>query len=147
MKLEYLGAQWNDHDDPYWNCMTITNPTANMEHVQRCLGWKPLNVIKKTLGATTQLAQNHVRLPMRRHFKSKFPAHNVRRLRDTLATNTFFSSDMALGGYTCAQLYVGETLTFTKIYGMKRADQMPDTLQDFIRQWGPHLGYFQTQPS
>ena len=38
MKLEYYGAQMNDSDDDYWQCMTITNPTADMEHVQKCLG-------------------------------------------------------------------------------------------------------------
>lgn len=75
---------------------------------------------------------------MRMHFKSRFPALNVRRLRETFATDTFFSSDKALGGYTCAQLYVGKTSTFTKIYGMKTPGQMSETLQDFIRQWG-HL--------
>ena len=103
-----------------------------MEYVQWCLGWKPMEVIKKTLEATTQLAQNHVRLPMRMHFKSRFPALNVRRLREVFATDTFFSSEKALGGYTCAQLYVGKSSTFTEIYGMKHEHQMPETLQDFI---------------
>src|SRR5215210_256288 len=56
--------------------------------------------------------------------------------REVYATDAFFSSDKALGGYTCAQLYVGKTSTFTEIYGMKQENQMADTLQDFIRQWG-----------
>ena len=113
-----------------------------MEQVQRCLGWKPIEVIKKTLEATTQLAQNHVRLPMRMHFKSRFSALNVRRLRVTFATDTFFSSEKALGGYTCAQLYVGKSSNFTEVYGMKRTEQMTETLQDFIRQWGAPSGLF-----
>ena len=122
MKLEYYHA----NDEIYHNNKTITNPTADLEHVQRCLGWKPMDVIKKTLEATTQLAQNHVCLPMRMHFKSRFPALNVRRLRETFATDTFFSSEKALGGYTCAQLYVGKSSNFTEIYGMKRPEQMPE---------------------
>ena len=43
--------------------------------------------------------------------------------------------EKAFGEYTCAQLYVGKESTFTEIYGMKTKNQMPDTLQDFIRQW------------
>ena len=142
MKLEYYGAWLNDPDNPYWNFNTITNPTADIEHVQRCLGWKPLDVIKKILGGTTQLAQNHVKLTMSQHFKSRFLALNVRRLREIFATDTFFSPDKKLGEYTCDQIYVGKTLTFTKIYGMKRSEQMPDTLQDFIQQCRTSSGLF-----
>ena len=94
----------------------------------------------KTLQSTTQLAENHVRLPMRMHFKSRFPALNVKRLNEVFATDTFYSSEKALGGYTCAQLYVGKTSTFTEICGMKQENQMADTLQDFIRQWGAPCG-------
>jgi hypothetical protein len=64
----------------------------------------------------------------------------VRRLNEVFATDTFFSSEKALGGYTMAQLYVGKTSTFTKIFGMKRKSQMSETLQDFIRQWGAPNG-------
>ena len=73
---------------------------------------------------------------MRMHFKSQFPALNVKRLREVFATDTFFSGEKALGGYTWAQLYVEKSSTFTEIYGMKHEHQMPETLHDFIRQWG-----------
>src|SRR5687768_12078810 len=86
------------------------------------------------------MAENHVRLPMRMHFKSRNPALNATRLNEVFATDTFFSSEKALGGYTMAQLYVGKTSTFTEIFGMKRKSQMPETLQDFIRQWGAPTG-------
>ena len=122
------------------NKITTKVGSFDAEHVQRCLGWKPLDVIKKTLKATTQLAENHVRLPMRVHFKSRSPALNVRRLREVFATDTFFSSEKALGGYTMAQLYIDKTSTFTEIFGMKRKSQMSETPQDFIRQWGAPSG-------
>jgi len=86
------------------------------------------------------MAENHVRLPMRMHFKSRNPALNAKRLNEVFATDTFFSSEKALGGYTMAQLYVGKTSTFTEIFGMKRKSQMSETLQDFIRQWGAPTG-------
>lgn len=76
------------------------------------------------------------------HFKSRSPALNVRRFREVVATDTFFSSEKALGGFTMAQLYVGKTSTFTEVYGMKTENQMPETSQDFIRQWGAPSGLF-----
>ncbi len=35
------------------NKITTKDGSYDAEHVQRCLGWKPLEVIKKTLKATT----------------------------------------------------------------------------------------------
>ncbi|HEY9708217.1 MAG TPA: hypothetical protein V6D48_08435 [Oculatellaceae cyanobacterium] len=137
---QYLAEDYMN-DTHAIHCRAFTKPgTPDMEHLKRCLGWKPTDVIKKTLENTTQYAENVVRLPMRMHFKSRYPALNVKRLRETFATDTFFSSEKALGGITCAQLYVGKESTFTEIYGMKTKNQMPETLQDFIRQWGAPSG-------
>jgi hypothetical protein len=122
------------------NKVTTKDGVFDLIHAQRCLGWKPLDVVEKTLQATTQMAQNHVRLPLRMHFKSRSPALNVHRLRETFATDTFFSSEKALGGFTMAQLYVGKTSTFCEVYGMKSKNQFSETLQDFIRQWGAPSG-------
>jgi hypothetical protein len=72
----------------------------DVEHLSRCLGWKSRDVIENTLKVTTQMADNHVRLLMRMHFKSRNPALNVRRLYEVFATDIFFSSEKALGGYT-----------------------------------------------
>ena len=135
--IEYDGYAY------HMDCKATTEcHIGDMTYIQRCLGWKPMDVVKKTLENTTQLAENTVRLPMRMHYKSRFPALNVNRLRETYATDTFFSSEKALGGYTCAQIYVGKKSTFTEIYGMKQENQMPDTLKDFIRQWGAPSGLF-----
>eukprot|EP00957_Ditylum_brightwellii_P070172 5330952-Ditylum_brightwellii.AAC.1 len=40
-------------------------------------GWKTVKVIKHTMAATTQYTKNVMCLPMRRHFKSCFPALRV----------------------------------------------------------------------
>ena len=75
-----------------------TNPTQvkeedrDWDHIQKCLAWKPLDVCEHTLKATTQYAKNQLRLPLRDHFKARFPALNVRRLNETFATDTFFAS-------------------------------------------------------
>src|SRR5687767_5962616 len=89
----------------------------------------------KQFEAPTQLAHNHMRLPMRMHLKPRSLALKVRRLRETLATGTFYSSEKAKGEFTCALLYVGKLSTFVEIFGTKSESQMPETLLDFVRQW------------
>ena len=107
-----------------------------MEHISKCLGWKPLDVCEKTLKNTTQYAKNSLHLPLREHYKARFPALNCKGLNKIYATDTFFALSKALGGYTCAQLYVGKTSMLTEAFGMKSENEMKDTLQDFIRKWG-----------
>ena len=105
-------------------------------------GWKPVEVVRKTLQATTQFATNVVRLPLRRHYKSRFPALRVRRLDEDVATDTFFSNVKAHDGSTCAQLFVGRKSMLTDIFGMKTESQVPGALMDFIRKWGAGRGLF-----
>ena len=118
-----------------------------MEHVSKCLGWKPISVCEKTLKVTTQYAKNYLCLPMRDHYKAQFPALNCKHLNKIYATDTFFALSKALCGYMCAQLYVGKTSMLTEAFGMKSENEMKDTLQDFIRKWGPCTCYCQTMPS
>ena len=73
---------------------------------------------------------------MRQHFKSRNRALFVKRLRETVATDTFFSSETALNGEKCAQLYVGKASHLTEVFGMTTESQMAETLQDFIKKWG-----------
>ena len=118
------------------NRLTSDITNLNMEHIQKCHGWKPLEVVKETLSHTTQLATNNVRLPMREHYKSRFPSLNARRIQVVVATDTFFAAEKALGSETCEQLYVGKKSCYTRIYGMKTESQVPNTLGDFIREIG-----------
>ena len=108
----------------------------DMEKISKCLGWKPIDVCKQTLKATTQYAKSTLCLPLHDHFKARFPALNCKRLNEIFATDTFFVSSKGLGGYTCAQIYVGKVSILTKVFGMKSENEMKDTLQDFIRKWG-----------
>ena len=84
-----------DHDmfpDNIIHCKTkITPELPDMDQLKRCLGWKPNDVMENTLKNTTQFASNLLRLPMRMHVKSRVPALQVKRLRETFATDTFFS--------------------------------------------------------
>jgi hypothetical protein len=106
-------------------------------------GWAPVERIRKTLENTTQFARADPRLPMRKHFKTRFPAANVPRWNDTVATDTFFSDVPAHddgikshGGTTMVQLYTGVKSLLTEIFPMKLASDMVGTLEDLIRKHG-----------
>jgi hypothetical protein len=45
--------------------------------LQPYLGFRPLDIIKRTLESTTQLARMVIRYPLRRHYKSRAPFLNV----------------------------------------------------------------------
>jgi hypothetical protein len=67
-----------------FNGLSKSKKPFDYDAIRPLLGWKPIEVVKHTLAATTQYAMNVMRLSMRRHFKSRFPALRVRRLEDTL---------------------------------------------------------------
>ena len=73
---------------------------------------------------------------MKRHFKSCVPALNVCSLKEMFTTDTFFSSVKAIGGVTCAQVYVGMKSGYTRLYGMTSESEFKYSLQDYIRDTG-----------
>jgi hypothetical protein len=80
------------------------------------------------------------RLPLRKHFKSRFPAANVNRLNEVVATDTYFSDTPALddgimehGGTTMVQLFCGCSSLLTAVYPMRHENNIAGTLEDFIR--------------
>ena len=65
--------------------------------------------IKKTFENSTQWAVTSTRFPMRKHFKSRFPAVNIPHRNEAVATDTIFSDTPAIdSGVTMAQIFVGE---------------------------------------
>ncbi len=109
---------------------------TNWEKIRRRFGFVSETVMKNTWGITTQLANMDVRFPMRRHYKSRSPHANVTRLHETFSTDTMFGSTMALGGYTSAQVFVGNTSRFTAVYGLKREAEGLEAFESFITDWG-----------
>ena len=112
-------------------------------------GFVPTKRIQKTIEHTTQFCRLDARLPLRKHFKSRFPAANVPRRNEIVATDTFFSDVPAHddgilghGGAEMVQLYCGTTSLITAIFPMKTESEMPGTLLDFIRKLGAPNGLF-----
>ena len=50
--------------------------------------------------------------------------------------DTFFGETKAIGGATCAQIYIGTTSTYTQCYGIREEREAPRTLEDFVRKIG-----------
>lgn len=74
---------------------------------------------------------------MRKHYKSRFPAFNVLRRNEPVATETFYSDVPAIDdGSKCAQIFVGRISLVTDIYGMKTDKEFIHTLGDNIRRRG-----------
>ena len=101
-------------------------------------GWAPTEIIKATFAKTTQFAHQIIRPNgMRQHFKSRFPAANVRRRDEPVATDTVFSDTPAVdNGCKCAQIFVGTKSLVADVYGIKTDAQFVNTLEDQIRERG-----------
>ena len=74
---------------------------------------------------------------LKKHYKSPFPALNVHRRDEALATDTVYSDVPAVdSGVTIAQLFVGLTSTVCDVYPLKSEKAFLNTLQDIIRRRG-----------
>eukprot|EP00980_Cylindrotheca_fusiformis_P004536 scaffold963_cov114-Cylindrotheca_fusiformis.AAC.2 len=99
--------------------------------------WLPTKTIKKTFENTTQYARLPAGTHLKKHYKSAYPALNVQRRDEPVATDTVYSDTPAIdGGETCAQLFVGTETLVTDVYGMKTEHQFVNTLEDNVRERG-----------
>ena len=115
--------------------LTRSNP-IDAAKPQPFLGFRPLEVIRRTLEQTTQLARLATGLPMRRHVKALFPFLNRKRIDETVATDTFFSSIRDVSGTNCAQIFYGLRSHFMNIYPLKTEAEGPQAFDDFARYEG-----------
>ena len=99
--------------------------------------------LKHTLKHTTQYARGDTRIPMRKHFHTRFPAANVPRWNDDVAMDTKFSNVPAHddgiaghGGTEEVQLYCGVKSLLTDVFEMKTESAIVGTFEDLIRRRG-----------
>ena len=59
------------------------------------LGWISADCVKATLQNTMQYYKADTHLPLRKHYKSRFPAANVNRIHEEVSMDTFFSDTPA----------------------------------------------------
>lgn len=107
-----------------------------LENIQPYLGYRPLEIIRKTLENTTQLARTIWKFPLRRHLKARFPFLNRIRLEETVSNDTVPSSVKSINSRSYMQVFYGCTSHMINIYGMKAKSEFPDAYTDFIREEG-----------
>ena len=95
-------------------------------------------LIKLTFENTTQFARTGIiKGRIYDTHKSPFPALNVRRRNEPVATDTVFADVPSFsGGYISAQFFVGCHTSFATVHGMQTDSQFVSTLQDEIRKRG-----------
>ena len=99
----------------------------------------PVEKVKKTFENTTQHAARVVSGERIYHtHKSPFPAHNVPRRNEPVASDTIFGACPAIGtnGQTLAQVYVGRKSLVIDVYGMHKMSHFINTLEDVVRKRG-----------
>ena len=126
----------NEPFDTFAYAVRVSEKVEDLRKLQPYLGYRPIEVIRKTLQNTTQLAMNVVKYPMKRHFKSLGEYLNKPRLRETVGTDTIFSSVRDVSGAWCAQVYWGFSSHMINVYGMKTESEMPNAQDDFMREEG-----------
>ena len=100
-------------------------------------GWAPADTIKRTFAVTTQYARGRVSDTLKKHWKSRFPACNVKRRNEAVATDTVFSDTPAVAsGVTAAQIFVGRESLVVDVYPLKTDKEFVNTLEDNIRERG-----------
>jgi hypothetical protein len=132
----------NIHRDSKPKPNRVVKKRYDVDKLRPYLAWKSPEIVKATIAATTQFAKNVFRIPMRKHYKSRWPALRVPRLNEVYATDTFFANETAMDGITMAQLYCGRDSYLMDVFGMKEETQMPGTLFDFIHKWGAMDGLY-----
>ena len=101
------------------------------------LSYRPLEVVKKTLEVTTQMAKMVIRHPMRRHVKSRFPHMNVTMIDEPIYTDPMFSNCKSIyHGHVAAQIFYGTKSHTIFLYGIKSKGEFPKVYKDFIREHG-----------
>jgi hypothetical protein len=116
---------------------SIQEGKIDYERLRRYFAWLPADVVKKTIQCTTQYARIPMSTLLQKHYKSPFPAANIHRRDEPIATDTVYSDTPAVdSGYTCAQFFCGTESLVCDVYGMKTDSQFINTLQDNIRTRG-----------
>ena len=96
------------------------------------------DIVKKTFLATTQYARTTMGgAHMKKTYRSPFPALNVHRRQEPVATDTVYSDEPAIdNGCTAAQIFIGRDSMVADVYPLKTEKQFVNTLEDNIRKRG-----------
>jgi hypothetical protein len=115
----------------------VMSQPPNFELLRPLFGWAPTDTIKRTFNVTTQYARGSVSDTLKHHWRSRFPACNVKRRNEPVATDTVFSDTPAVdSGVAAAQIFVGREYLVVDAYCLKTDKKFVNTLEDNIRERG-----------
>ena len=117
------------------NVLNSKEKEPDWNHWQRCLGYFPMDIIKRTKDCTTNYGLHHDVGILKRHRKSRNPQLNRKRLMEKYATDTWYASVKAVAGETCAQIFVGMSSFYTYVIGMKTESDGPQALNFYQTTW------------
>ena len=122
--------------------VTTSQKLQKLELLQLMLLYKPIEVIKRTLEATTQWATDLITYPIKHHHTSHFPWNNKSRLQEEVDTDTYFCQVRGIDGSNCCQLFLGLISRMINVYPMysKEATNVVHTYQAFMRREGVPKG-------
>ena len=118
------------------NMATVAPRQSDFDLLRPLFGWAPSETIKRTFSVTSQFARGRVSDTLKQNWRSRFPACNVKRRNEPVATDTVFSNNPAVdSGFTAAH-FVGRHSLFADAYGLKTDKEFVNTLEDNIRERG-----------
>ncbi|EEC44126.1 predicted protein [Phaeodactylum tricornutum CCAP 1055/1] len=109
---------------------------VDRDKLRRILGHVPMEVVDRTLEATTQLAERSGKMPLHRRFKTKFEQLRYRRLKCTLYSDTFKSTVKSSRGHTHTQGFVCGDSYFVYHFLMKAESEADQGLASIIQDIG-----------
>jgi hypothetical protein len=84
------------------NLTHVVKVKPNFELLSPLFGWAPIDTIQHTFDVSTQIARGRVFDTLTQHWRSRFPAFNVKRRNKPVATDTIFSDTPAVHcGVSC----------------------------------------------
>jgi hypothetical protein len=123
----------------YTSLPEVKEKKENYEQYRPYFLHVPVKKICKTFKNTTQHATNIVSGPkIHQTIQSPYPAYNVRRRNEPVATDTIFAEVPAVdtNGMKMCQIFVGQKSLVIDVFGMHNNAEFVNTLEDVIRKWG-----------
>ena len=121
--------------DAFAFAVTTIERFQKLEELQPKQNFKPIEVIQRTLQATTQWAVSLNHFPLKDHHVSRFPWANKSRLQEDVSMDTAFSTVTGYDGSNCAQVFFGLLSIWLNPYFMpsyKKGDIIK-AYQDFMQ--------------
>jgi hypothetical protein len=111
----------------------VQKTPPNYALLRKFFAYLPVDVIQRTFQHSTQYAKTSISTILTKHYKGLYPALNVRRRAEPVATDFVEADTPAIDDGSCAaQVYVGTNSMVLDVYGVKTSAQFVNTLEDVI---------------